>query len=77
VVDPAQDITDSNCDPSFIDYPIPGNDDAIRSIRLITGALADACLLGASRRREAPAQRDRESGGGRGPMPEANVVYRR
>jgi small subunit ribosomal protein S2 len=92
VVDPAQEtiavaearklkvplvaITDSNCDPSFIDYPIPGNDDAIRSIRLITGALADACLLGASRRREAPASRDRD-GGGRSAQPEASVVYRR
>ena len=79
VVDPAQEtiavaearklkvplvaITDSNCDPSSIDYPIPGNDDAIRSIRLITGALADACLLGASRRRDAPSgNRDRDGG---------------
>jgi len=91
VVDPAQEtiavaearklkvplvaITDSNCDPSFIDYPIPGNDDAIRSIRLITSALADACLLGSSRRREAPASRDRE-GGGRS-APDTSVVYRR
>src|SRR5262245_63202758 len=70
-------ITDSNCDPSMIDYPIPGNDDAIRSIRLITGALADACLLGASRRREQPSgNRDRDSGG-RNAMPETAVVYRR
>jgi small subunit ribosomal protein S2 len=52
-------IVDSNCDPSVIDYPIPGNDDAIRSIRLITSALADASLLGMSRRREAPQGRDR------------------
>jgi small subunit ribosomal protein S2 len=100
VVDPAQEtiavaearklkvplvaITDSNCDPSSIDYPIPGNDDAIRSIRLITGALADACLLGTSKRREAPQSRDRDGGpngggggGGRQNMPEASVVYRR
>jgi small subunit ribosomal protein S2 len=94
VVDPAQEtiavaearklkvplvaITDSNCDPSSIDYPIPGNDDAIRSIRLITGALADACLLGTSRRREQPSARDgRDSGGGRNAAPEASIVYRR
>src|SRR5688572_32792406 len=71
-------ITDSNCDPSAIDYPIPGNDDAIRSIRLITSALADACLLGASRRRDQPsASRERGEGGGRGPLPETSVVYRR
>jgi small subunit ribosomal protein S2 len=84
-------ITDSNCDPSVVDYPIPGNDDAIRSIRLITSALADACLLGASRRRDKPERKERDgagggSGGERGErgerggrpgQPEASVVYRR
>ena len=45
-------ITDTNCDPDKVDYVIPGNDDAIRSIRLITGVLADACLYGAARKRE-------------------------
>ena len=39
-------ITDSNCDPELIDWVIPGNDDAIRSVRLITSRLADACMLG-------------------------------
>jgi len=37
-------IVDTNVDPEPIDYPIPGNDDAIRSIRLITGAIADAAI---------------------------------
>jgi len=95
VVDPAQEtiavaearklkvplvaITDSNCDPSVIDYPIPGNDDAIRSIRLITSALADACLVGSSRRRDQPSggSRDGRDSGGRNQMPDASVVYRR
>jgi small subunit ribosomal protein S2 len=45
-------LTDTNCDPDFVDYVIPGNDDAIRSIRLITGRLADACIEGAARRRD-------------------------
>ena len=40
-------IVDTNCDPDAIDYPIPGNDDAIRAIKLITSRLADACLEGA------------------------------
>jgi small subunit ribosomal protein S2 len=40
-------IVDTNCDPDGIDYPIPGNDDAIRSIKLITSRIADACLEGA------------------------------
>jgi len=39
-------ITDSNCDPDGIDYIIPGNDDAIRSIRLICAKIADACIAG-------------------------------
>jgi small subunit ribosomal protein S2 len=38
---------DSNCDPDHITYPIPGNDDAIRSIKLITSRIADACIEGA------------------------------
>ncbi|HXG14851.1 MAG TPA: 30S ribosomal protein S2 [Calidithermus sp.] len=39
-------IVDTNCDPTGIDYPIPGNDDAIRSVRLITSRIADAVLEG-------------------------------
>jgi small subunit ribosomal protein S2 len=35
-------IVDTNCDPTGIDYPIPGNDDAIRAVRLITSRMADA-----------------------------------
>lgn len=39
-------IVDTNCDPDMIDYPIPGNDDAIRAVRLITSRIADACIEG-------------------------------
>ena len=39
-------IVDTNCDPDDIDHIIPGNDDAIRSIRLITSKIADACIEG-------------------------------
>jgi small subunit ribosomal protein S2 len=39
-------IVDTNCDPSGIDFPIPGNDDAIRAVRLITARVADAILEG-------------------------------
>ncbi len=39
-------ICDTNCDPDLIDYPIPGNDDAIRSTRLITSKIADAVIEG-------------------------------
>jgi small subunit ribosomal protein S2 len=39
-------IVDTNCDPEDIDYVIPGNDDAIRTIRLVTSQLADAAIAG-------------------------------
>jgi small subunit ribosomal protein S2 len=39
-------IVDTNCNPDDINYVIPGNDDAIRSIRLITSKIADACIEG-------------------------------
>ena len=34
-------VVDTNCDPDPIDYPVPGNDDAIRAIKLICGAISD------------------------------------
>ena len=39
-------VVDTNCDPDDIDFPIPGNDDAIRAIKLFTGKVADAVLQG-------------------------------
>src|SRR5512143_2932247 len=47
-------VVDTNCDPEGIEYVIPGNDDAIRSIRLFTSKLAEACIEG---KRRAPARR--------------------
>ena len=43
-------LVDTDCDPVEIDYPIPGNDDAIRSIRLVTSHIADAYVEGTNRR---------------------------
>jgi len=39
-------LVDTNCDPDIIDYPLPGNDDAIRSIKLVTSLMADSILRG-------------------------------
>ena len=39
-------IVDTNCDPEELDYAIPGNDDAIRAVKLITGAMANAIIEG-------------------------------
>ena len=44
-------LTDTNCDPEVIDYVIPGNDDAIRSISLISRLVADAIIAGRGRKR--------------------------
>ena len=49
-------IVDTNCDPDLIDYVIPGNDDAIRSIKLFTASIADACLEGTNRHQESLAE---------------------
>ena len=59
-------IVDTNCDPDEIDYVIPGNDDAIRAVKLITSALADAVIEGrqgdqnATEAEEAPAEATEE-----------------
>jgi small subunit ribosomal protein S2 len=61
-------LVDTNCDPEGIEYVIPGNDDAIRSIRLFAGKVADAAIEGSARHqtmllerghREDEEQRDR------------------
>ena len=52
-------IVDTNCDPDEIDYVIPGNDDAIRAVRLLTGCMADAVLEGRQGDgKEAPAEEE-------------------
>lgn len=45
-------VVDTNCDPSDIDFVIPGNDDAIRSIRLFARLIADSCLEGVKTHQE-------------------------
>jgi small subunit ribosomal protein S2 len=54
-------IGDTNCDPDELDYIIPGNDDAIRAVKLIVGAMADAVIEASqgtsdSAEEEAPAE---------------------
>jgi small subunit ribosomal protein S2 len=45
-------VTDTNCDPDVVDYVIPGNDDAIRAIKLFAAKVADAAILGSKLVRE-------------------------
>jgi len=81
-------ITDTNCDPDLIDYVIPGNDDAIRAIKLFAGKIADAAILGtklqrergAGRRQEEPEDKERVihvASGGDGPRVEVATRGRR
>ena len=73
-------ITDTNCDPDRIDFVIPGNDDAIRSIRLITQRVADAVIEGSQRRKEFLNRTDESGGGGggrRGDGPQTDVIRSR
>ncbi|MFH1131818.1 MAG: 30S ribosomal protein S2 [Pseudomonadota bacterium] len=67
---PVISVTDTNCDPDMVDYVIPGNDDAIRAIRLFASKIADACLLGKRLGRErAVAVKDRDAGDETNPEP--------
>ena len=57
-------IVDTNCDPDEIDYVIPGNDDAIRAVKLIAGAMADAIISanqGNAEAAEAPAEAEADA----------------
>ena len=51
-------IVDTNCDPDEIDYVIPGNDDAIRAVKLIAGAMADAIISAKQGTEEAAAEQE-------------------
>jgi len=54
-------IVDTNCDPELVDYAIPGNDDAIRTIRLVAAQVADSYLEGAGELRLEVEQRAKEA----------------
>ncbi|RYB96287.1 30S ribosomal protein S2 [Nocardioides glacieisoli] len=63
-------ILDSNCDPDLVDFPIPGNDDAIRAVGLLTRVVADAVAEGLVARSGAKATDGAESVGAEEPLAE-------
>jgi small subunit ribosomal protein S2 len=68
-------ITDTNCDPDKVNFVIPGNDDAIRSIKLITARIADAVVEGSQRRKETVGRDEGGHGGSRrGEGPQAEII---
>jgi small subunit ribosomal protein S2 len=66
---PVMALADTNATPDLIDYIIPGNDDAVRAIKLIISAFADAVLEGQAMRKGDEAAAEEES------MPEADSPY--
>jgi small subunit ribosomal protein S2 len=63
-------IVDTNCDPSYVDYPIPANDDAIKSIQVITKVIADAVIEGSQK---SIAETERGDAGGQRAMEEEKI----
>jgi small subunit ribosomal protein S2 len=59
-------VVDTNCDPDEVDYVIPGNDDALRAIRLFTSRIAEAILSGRAHRESATAEAAASGEGGEG-----------
>ena len=55
-------VTDTNCDPDDVDYLIPANDDAIRSVRLLTAGIADAAIEGMMRMETSQNERSMDMG---------------
>ncbi|GIW44790.1 MAG: 30S ribosomal protein S2 [Candidatus Binatia bacterium] len=64
-------VIDTNCDPDLVDYKIPGNDDAIRAIRLFCAAIADAVIEGKQIREEQAKASEMETPAGEAEEPEA------
>jgi small subunit ribosomal protein S2 len=67
-------IVDTNCDPDEVDYVIPGNDDALRAIRLFAGRIADAVIAGRGLREARAAESAAASGDKAEPAPPARRV---
>ena len=63
-------MIDTNSDPEGVDYPIPANDDAMRSIKLFAHRIADVCLEGQEMNRASQAKKDVE----KKPQPSASTV---
>jgi small subunit ribosomal protein S2 len=59
-------VVDTNCDPDEVDFVVPGNDDALRAIRLFASRIAEAVIAGRGIKESADAERGREASDGRG-----------
>lgn len=67
-------VCDTNCDPDLIDYPIPGNDDAIRSVKLFCTLIADAILEGKAEAEKSASASTASDAGPEQPVTEAPIT---
>lgn len=67
-------ILDTNCDPDSVDYPVPGNDDAIRSVTVLTKVIAEAVIAGKKAREEREIAAAREAAGTVGTAPSGDAA---
>ncbi len=67
-------VIDTNCDPDMVDYKVPGNDDAIRAIRLFCAAVADAVTEGKTIFEQTGAAQEKEEPTEQAPAPEPAPV---
>ncbi|MDN8812139.1 30S ribosomal protein S2, partial [Staphylococcus aureus] len=56
-------VLDTNCDPDFVDFPIPGNDDAIGAVKLLTYVVGEAVIAGKQQREERQLAAARDAAG--------------
>lgn len=67
-------IVDTNCDPELVDFPIPGNDDAIRACQLIAGRIADAIIEGRQGRDEELLEEVRSAASDDDDIPDEEII---
>jgi small subunit ribosomal protein S2 len=67
-------IIDTNCDPDMVDYKVPGNDDAIRAIRLFCSAIADAVIQGKTQYEQSLVKAKEDAKGGETPDGELGAL---
>ncbi len=70
-------IVDTNCDPDFVDYVIPGNDDALRAIRLFTSKISESAIEGQAAMRDAGAGKQTGKSEGEEPQEDGSTPHER
>ncbi|HDQ39477.1 MAG TPA: 30S ribosomal protein S2 [Desulfonatronum sp.] len=71
---PVVGVVDTNCDPDIIDFIIPGNDDAIRAIKLFSSSIAEACIEGAARMSDMAGAAEKAKEEAEAEAPEAGTI---